>query len=158
MDLSTFTYRWARQNKAKFIGSGLYARVYKIGDKAYKIFKFGEGYDTIDYLLYCKRRHHKNPWLPKVYGMWLSEGFVITEMELLSKKSTRQREDAFARLCGTEEITDKHLARHAINKSTCDHLTSVLKYLKRKNVEWDIHRYNYLWRGDQIVIVDPCAS
>ena len=59
MDLSTFTYRWAEQNKAKFIGSGLYARVYKIGDKAYKIFKFGEGYDTIDYLLYCKRRHHK---------------------------------------------------------------------------------------------------
>ena len=87
--------------------------------------------------------------------MWLSEGFVITEMELLSRKNTRQREDAFARLCGTEEITDKHLAGHAINKSTCDHLTSVLKYLKRKNVEWDIHRYNYRGVGTRSLLLTP---
>lgn len=160
MDLSTFTYRWARQNKAKFIGSGLYARVYKIGDMAYKIFDFYEEYSvhTLDYLRYCKRHHNKNPWLPKVYSIKRAGVFIVVEMELLSKKNTRRREDAFARLCGTEEITDKHLAGYAIKRSTCDHLTSVLKYLKRKNVEWDIHRYNYLWRGDQIVIVDPCTS
>lgn len=155
----------ARENGMKFIAKGAFSRVYGNKNTVVKIIDLEEGQlDTLAFLRYAKRNFKDNPYLPRVYSIHEGEHFAIVVMEKLSNARWKRREEVMEEIAGSGsgDMIFRRELKAACHFTKDPNLKRVLKYLDgrilRTGANLDLHPYNYLWRGKQIVITDPFSS
>jgi hypothetical protein len=143
----------------KRIGSGAFARVYEHPNYPL-VLKIFSSKDScyIKFLKYVEQ-HSTNPFLPKVRGklLKLNNDYYAVRLEKLQPLDISEWEDVY-----------DEMIYELINESGYDFDLAIRKYPKHRNFlntlrdisdslncRLDIHRYNFMKRGKQTVIIDP---
>jgi hypothetical protein len=180
MDTATEMVK-AQAEGMRMIGSGCYGYVYGVkgSDVVYKV---GDANDNAGYLSYIdqlKRTKKHNPFTPKIYGVRIYEGvygekaFVVAMERLTPHKSNAQRimmhkvaswfED---NLTEDYDRTDMSCPALGVQVTMPDALTECVAMIRKAYdngrffgdwVDYDFHAGNFMFRGKQVVCIDPLA-
>jgi hypothetical protein len=166
----------------RMIGSGCYGYVYGIKGSGV-VYKVGDANDNAGYLAYIdqlKRTKKHNPFTPKIYGVRIYKGpygdkaFVVAMERLTPHKSDAQRRmmhrvanwfsdnvneyntrtDLSCDALGVKVIMPKALTEAvAMIRKAYDNGGAFGDYC----VDYDFHAGNFMFRGKQVVCIDPLA-
>jgi len=165
------------QGATTYLGSGLYGRVFGSPDNDV-VYKISHVCDNDGYIAYVKtlaQQKTHNPYTPKIYGVRFivskQNEVMVVAMEKLAPLTKAEDNipywfsDTLHRRNFHDVMTEPTVrARLGItNRTLPKPLSEAIKVLKaskskcNKSIGWDLHKGNFMLRGQQIVCTDPLA-
>lgn len=154
---------YLEQNNFTKEGSGLYASTYSSGNIVIKITRSVDN-SYLDFVDFCK--NHKSPHLPKLGKVRHLDGFYIIPMEKLSHTASTDFDETadflslYSYNSGSNENSTDILDKMPSNKYT-NQIPELMKLIdemeksRAMGSKFDLHRGNFMTRGNTIVIIDP---
>jgi hypothetical protein len=169
-----YVRRLKHQRRAKQLGAGYYSTVFAHPDHPNVVVKVVPARDK-GYLQYVRwaARHQGNPYVPRLLARYEVRARLgkrrsvyhlvfMERLEPLGQRPAKQLAALFGdaaalnRLEGESVAAVTSMLRAALRDARLDaQLAEVVRYLLRQHEHIDLHRWNFMRRGKQLVIVDP---